>query len=263
MENNNRQGQNRNFEQEFMSKLNSSGMENALSSEKNNNIKPLWTILGIILAFVLVAIITTVSIVSLNNNPDEETSIEDEDSSDNDFFEAETSMIEILVAPSTAKVTIGGEQYASGTYELAPGFYDVLIEESGFESYTSTIVVSDKHKTFVTACLQPIQGNEGYYNNNPDQYSLCQASSEIADVSAWDQTALTDEIFNYTPFHDDEEGFYVDPYYNDNKKLIIELTFVDCPQDEAVLEEKAYNWMRGHELDPTKYTFEKTWDCEE
>lgn len=258
---NNKQEQNDNFEREFMSKLHSLNNDNIPSSGKDKGTKSLWVVLGIVLAFALVAMIITVSIISLNSGSEEAVTAEEE--GDADFFDAETSMMEVLVAPSTAKITIGGKQYVNGIYEIAPGNYDVLIEENGFEPYTSTIVISDEHKTYVTACLQPIQGNEGYYDNNPEQYTLCQTSNEIADVSAWDQNALTDELFNFTPFHNDEEGFYVDPYYNDNNELIVELTFVDCSQNETELEKKAYNWIREQGLDPTKYTFEKTWDCEE
>ena len=261
MENNDKQEQNGDFEREFMSKLHNLNNENIPSSGKNKGTKSLWVVLGIVLAFVLVAMITTISIISLNGGSEEVVTVEDE--GDDDFFDAETSMMEVLVAPSTAKITIGGKQYVNGIYEIAPGNYDVLIEENGFEPYTSTIVISDEHKTYVTVCLQPIQGNEGYYDNNPEQYTLCQTSNEIADVSAWDQNTLTDRIFDYTPFHDDEEGFYVDPYYDENDKLIVELTFKDCSQEEKTLEEKAYSWIKEQGLDPANYTFEKTWDCEE
>lgn len=262
MDNDKKKTQNENFEQEFMATVQKSTEKEVSLAKKKKDTKRLWSILGIIVAFILILAIVIASIVSIANQPSSDIIIEDEDSN-NDFFDAETSMVEILVAPNTAKVIIGEEQYTNGTYEVAPGEYKVSIEENGFEPYAGTIIVSDKHKTYLTTCLQPTQGNEEYYNNNPEQYLLCQTSEEIADAAAWDQNALTDKIFDYTPFHDDEEGFYVDPYYNDNNELIVEITLKDCSQAEATLEEKAYNWIREQGLDPTKYTFEKTWDCEE
>ncbi|MBR2855405.1 PEGA domain-containing protein, partial [Candidatus Saccharibacteria bacterium] len=59
-------------------------------------------------------------------------------------FDAETSMIGVLVAPSSAKIMIGGSQYKNGKYEISPGKYEVLIEKEGFVPYSGEITVEDK-----------------------------------------------------------------------------------------------------------------------
>jgi len=249
-----------NFEADFLSRV-KNPIDDVVVHQKKNS-KQLRIIVGVAIAVVLAVVLIIVGVVLLGGAFDRSTSVE-EDGADNNFFEANTSMIEVLVAPSSAKVMIDGKPYSNGEYELSVGEYDVVVEEEGFESYRATILVSDKHKTYVATCLQPMQGNEKYYDDNLEQYSTCQVANEIADVSAWDQTALMDEIFEYTPFHNDKEGFYVDPYYDDNDNLIVELSFKDCSQTEVILEERAYDWMRKQGLNPDDYTFERTWDCEE
>ena len=180
-----------------------------------------------------------------------------------DPFEAKTSMVEVMVAPTSAKVLIDGEQYTNGEYEMPPGEYKVTIEEDGFQPYNGVLRVADKHKLYIAVCLQPTEGNKSYYDDNIDDSYLCQSIGEFEDISTWDQSALVDDIFEYTPFHNDNDGYYIDPYFDDESKLIVELTFKDCSQTEAVLEKRADAWMQEQGLDPSNYTFEKTWDCED
>lgn len=263
MENNQnrRNEENDNYEQRFLSELKKAEGD-AVQKSKNDSAKRNRLVVWSIMVGVLFVIVVVLGIVLLNGVLSENTD-SDDDASNNDFFDADTSMIEVLVAPSTARIMIGGNQYTNGEYELTPGEYEVSIEEAGFEPYYATIIVSDKHKTYVTTCLHPVNGNENYYDDNPEQYVICQTSDEMVDVSAWDQNALTDQIFEYTPFHNDKGGFYVDPYYNNDNELVVEITFKDCSQEATVLEQRAYDWMREQSLNPEDYTIETAWDCEE
>ena len=228
------------------------------SNNKTQDSKRRKLYIGLTIGFVI-ALLVVIGVIVLVVSSEKNESFEDER---DDLFDAETSMVEVMVAPSSATILIGNEPYANGEYEFAPGEYDVLIEKEGFQPYNGKVIVADKHKTFVTACLQPTQGNEDYYDKNGDDLNICQAYEELVDVSAWDQNALDDKIFEYTPFHG-YDGFYVDPYYDDRNDLIVELTFKDCSQTQAVLESRAYTWMKEQGLDPNNYSFEKTWDCEE
>lgn len=249
----------KNFEQEFLTELKkSSDAPVEPASEKKTGRRIL--LIGAIVVIVLAVVAVVVGVVYTNSRI--EPSVSDEESED-DFFDADTSMMEVLVAPSSAKVTIDGMEYVNGEYEIAPGEYKVLVEKDGFEPYESIVIAADKHKSYVAVCLQPVQGNEDYYEVNIEDMQICQSADEIAASTAWDQNALFDNIFNFTPFHNDGDGFYVDPYFNDKDELVVELTFKDCLQTETVLRERAYAWMREQGLDPDNYTFEETWNCED
>ena len=248
------------YKQEFISELRKSSQDAKNAHEERRKKRIMIIVICAVLG-ALAVLLMIIGIVVLRHNRDGE--IVNDDDSSNEFFDAETSMVGILVSPSTAKIMINEEQYTNGEYEIEPGEYAVSITADGFETYDGVVIISDKHKTYVATCLRPLAGNEEYYNEHSDERQICRSADELTDVAAWDQNALTDEIFEYTPFHNDAEGFYVDPYYNDEGKLIVELTFKDCAQNESVLENKAYDWMREQKLEPSEYVFEKTWDCED
>lgn len=102
------------YEQEFMSELNKSSMDT-----KNKNIKRRKKRKIMIVIFatitVLMVLLTVLCIIVFGNRYREEVMLEDDVS--DEFFDAESSMVAILVAPSTAKITIDGQQYANGEFE--------------------------------------------------------------------------------------------------------------------------------------------------
>lgn len=246
------------YRQEFLTNLKTSNNE-AKSLNKKMLKRRLMIVTIAVAVMTIVAIILVVMLVSDSS----ETPAFDNEEDGGMIFDAETSMINVSVAPSTARVLIGGKEYTNGEYGLLPGKYDVLIEANGFESYTGAVTVADNHKSYVMACLRPIYGNESYYDNNVGDLRICQINDELIDASAWDQMILENDILNYTPFHNHRDGYYLDPYFDDDGNLIVELTFKDCTQSESVLQERAFEWMEERGFNPVDYTFEKTWDCED
>ena len=251
-----------NFEQEFISQVQNS--PNNLSpnppAEKPNK-KIFWIIL--IVVVVLITVGLAIGAVLMSSKKESTVISYEEEVVEDNFFKADSSKIEILVAPTSATITIDGKQYKNGEYELSPGQYEVSIEKNGFETYNSIIVVADQHKTYIATCLTPNQNNEDYYETHPEDSGICQSAEELASASAWDQNALLDNIFEFTPFHNDANGYYVDPYYNDEKKLIVKITFKNCTEKAETLRDRAYMWMREQNLNPDNYTFEESWNCED
>ena len=247
------------FEQEFIAQLKSPSTDATQSLDKKKN-RILMIVLAILIGVLLLISIVFGILLANSSGSGEEN---DDEALVGEYFEAETSILKILVAPSSARVVVGGEEYINGEYEVAPGEYDYSVKEDGFETFTGTVLVENNHKSLVLACLQPLAGNEYYYENNADERQICQSVGELRSAAVWDQNTLMDVIFKYTPYHNHEEGYYVDPYLDEDGNVIVELTFKDCSQTEAVLEERAYAWMREQGFNPVDYTFEKTWDCED
>ena len=249
-----------NYEQEFITQIKSYDNAPLTEPPKNKSTKRIFLIVFIVVIVLITVASVIVSLVLLNNKKDN--TIITDDIIDDNFFKAETSVVEILVAPSSATITIDEEKYTNGEYELAPGQYTVSVKKTGFKTYNSSIIIVDKHKTYFTICLNPDSGNTDYYEQHPEDLAICQSAEELADVSAWEQNALLDEIFEYTPLHNDANGYYVDPYYDDQNKLIIKISFKDCNEKEETLRNRVYTWMREQNLNPDNYTFEESWDCE-
>ena len=252
------------FQQEFRADVQQSlnaAEELAVNQKRTKN--KIIVIIAIAVTLIIVAVM--IGMIIVRRGRGESASVEQSQGEEEVAmaFDAETSMIGVLVAPSSAKIMIGGSQYKNGKYEISPGKYEVLIEKEGFEPYSGEITVEDKHISYVTACLQPVNEGDNYYNENEEDASICQSYEELVDTVAWDQLAMLDEIFDYAPIHNKKEGYYVDPYFNENGDLIVKLSFKDCAQTEAVLEKRAYDSMREEGLNPDNYVFEKVWDCEE
>ncbi|MBQ3432888.1 hypothetical protein IJG22_01155 [Candidatus Saccharibacteria bacterium] len=254
--------QQENFEQEFIASLKKQENDSVQPSKgtRNKHILIIVAVVGVVVA--LIGMIMLGVMLVNNDNDGGGDGIIEGDAEVNAAFSAETSILEVMVSPGSARVLIDEELYSNGKYEMQPGEYEFAVEADGFKPYTGTVIVADKHKSYVTACLQPIEGNENYYDNNDDDRWACQFIWELEPAAAGDQNTLVDGIFKYTPYHNDDDGYYVDPYFDEDGNVIVELTFKDCSQTEAVLEERAYAWMEEQGFDRFDYTFEKTWDCE-
>lgn len=77
--------------------------------------------------------------------------------------------VNILVTPSMATVQVGEEVYgAMGEHEVQPGEYVVKITAPGFEERTGRLTVGAGATVEVTAYLDPVAGNENWYDEHPE-----------------------------------------------------------------------------------------------
>ena len=77
-----------------------------------------------------------------------------------------TTKIEILVAPSSATITINGKVYQNGTFDLPVGDLNVHIEKPDFESQDFTFNSASSDKLY-TDLLQT-DGTYSWYDNHPE-----------------------------------------------------------------------------------------------
>lgn len=90
-----------------------------------------------------------------------------------------TASVDILVAPSFAKVEINGKKYKSKTTtRVKPGEATAVISADGFESQEINLTFEKDVETKVYVILNPTTGNADFYKNNPTEANLAQRISE-------------------------------------------------------------------------------------
>ena len=81
--------------------------------------------------------------------------------------------VSITVAPTTAKITLNGEEYHVGTHKIERGKYDVKVEADGFKSKEFSIDVKDgKTAAISTYLVHEIEGLKYYERSAAEMETL-------------------------------------------------------------------------------------------
>ncbi|MBQ3413373.1 hypothetical protein IJH33_00760 [Candidatus Saccharibacteria bacterium] len=76
--------------------------------------------------------------------------------------------VAVMVAPSVAKVKVGESEFsAMGEYAVVPGEYEVTVTAEGFLPKTGRLVVGEGATVSVSLYLEPVSGNESWYDEHP------------------------------------------------------------------------------------------------
>lgn len=86
----------------------------------------------------------------------------------------QSAQVEILVAPTSAKVVIDGKEYQNGTYNLFPGEYVAEIKADGFEGKERTITLEAGRKTRIYDFLTGKDSDFSYYETSAADMILLQ-----------------------------------------------------------------------------------------
>lgn len=84
------------------------------------------------------------------------------------YFTINSSTVDLLIAPSTAQITINGKKYKNGTYHLPPAEYQVEISMPGFESKTITFTSKQGETSYIYNYLEESEGTEWYSSHQED-----------------------------------------------------------------------------------------------
>lgn len=91
-----------------------------------------------------------------------------------------TAKIDILVAPSSAKIKIDNTKFkTSGTSKYYPGEYTVVISAQGFETTETTIKLEKDQTTNLYLYLQPDSENQDFYKEHPAEATLVQRINDL------------------------------------------------------------------------------------
>ena len=115
-----------------------------LGSLLSKHFRPIMITVGIIIAICLIILI----VVAIRN------------------FQPVKTFISVNIAPTTATVTINGQAYRNGTYELAPGQYEAQISAAGFTPKTLTIDVKQSETTPIATFLLNQKEGMAYFEKN-------------------------------------------------------------------------------------------------
>lgn len=172
--------------------------------------------------------------------------------------------LEILVSPSSTTILIDGKPYHNGQYKISTGTHEVSLQNDGFISSQETINIENDTPYSIRKCLTPNDTDNwwesNYYKNNENDYNLC---FEISQKNTLEKEAsLYDPIFAYTPYHSYEDGFYIDPIYDDNDRLFIQITLLSCKEStRESLKLSALNYLNSHNVNLSEYEIIYTNPC--
>ena len=134
---------------------------------------------------------------------------------------SKTAVLDVMLAPRTAKVMINGEEYMQGVYKMYPGTVQATIVADGFESKTIELNLTADEYTKVYDYLLPTADNATYYaKNEDDAKTLALIGGEEA------QEILNSiSILNVLPIIDFQYG----GLYGESKEIVIDRYF-DCDE---------------------------------
>jgi hypothetical protein len=165
-----------------------------------------------------------------------------------------SATLDLLVAPRSAAVTIGGRRFNNGTHRFEPGTYDVRITKNGFQSHESTITLEQGKTTSLHICLVPDATNADYYADHPEDDMICTAiGSHEADRLAEEALAKY-PILEHLPYS--TINYRIDLVFSDDPEQppAISIFLNTCSDYSAnIYREEALDWLKSRDIDPTDY----------
>lgn len=97
-----------------------------------------------------------------------------------------SATLDLLVAPSSATITIDGKTYKNGTYRFVPGEIKVIISKEGFKTEEKTVALEANVTTKLYTYIMPIDGSFEWYLQHEDEQLLLNTigDNEASEASA-------------------------------------------------------------------------------
>ena len=84
----------------------------------------------------------------------------------------QSAQLEVLVAPSSSKITVDGRKIENGTFGFLPGKHEIKIEKEGFESKTEIVELASGETVRFWTYLFEEDGGLEYYGTNADDMAI-------------------------------------------------------------------------------------------
>lgn len=88
------------------------------------------------------------------------------------------TIVDLNITPVAANITLNGQLYRNGTYEIEPGTYSLKIEADGFVAKEYDIEVKANQTTSVNDYLLNSENGLQYYMDNPSDMTTLYASND-------------------------------------------------------------------------------------
>ena len=93
------------------------------------------------------------------------------------------TILEISVAPTTARIEIGGKIYHNGTQVVEPGKYDVKVSQDGFGSKTVQVDAKAHQQTTLTTYLVHEKEGLAYYERSTADIEILRLNTNSEEVA--------------------------------------------------------------------------------
>ena len=172
-----------------------------------------------------------------------------------------TATIEVIVAPSDAKILIGEKRYKNGTHKIEPGDYSIAVTRDDFSPYASEFSIEEGETKKLLVCLNEIDGNT-WYDEHKEDDDICRKAAELASEE-YKKEKQTADIYSVTPYNSYDDGFNIVAYEDEEKGTIIKITLLSCKEARReALKPNALKWLKKHNVDPEQYTIEYANGCQ-
>lgn len=172
-----------------------------------------------------------------------------------------TATIEVIVAPSDAKILIGEKRYKNGTHKIEPGDYSIAVTRDDFSPYASEFSIKEGETKKLLVCLNEIDGNT-WYDEHKEDNDICRKAAELASEE-YKKEKQTADIYSVTPYNSYDDGFNIVAYEDEEKGTIVKITLLSCKEARReALKPNALEWLKKHNVDPEQYTIEYANGCQ-
>ena len=172
-----------------------------------------------------------------------------------------TATIEVIVAPSDAKILIGEKRYKNGTHKIEPGDYSIAVTRDNFSPYASEFSIEEGETKKLLVCLNEIDGNT-WYDEHKEDDDICRKAAELASEE-YKKEKQTADIYSVTPYNSYDDGFNIVAFEDEEKGTIIKITLLSCKEARReALKPNALEWLKKHNVDPEQYTIEYANGCQ-
>ena len=172
-----------------------------------------------------------------------------------------TATIEVIVAPSDAKILIGEKRYKNGTHKIEPGDYSIAVTRDNFSPYASEFSIEEGETKKLLVCLNEIDGNT-WYDEHKEDDDICRKAAELASEE-YKKEKQTADVYSVTPYNSYDDGFNIVAFEDEEKGTIIKITLLSCKEARReALKPNALDWLKRHNVDPEQYTIEYANGCQ-
>ena len=154
-----------------------------------------------------------------------------------------TATIEVIVAPSDAKILIGEKRYKNGTHKIEPGDYSIAVTRDDFSPYASEFSIEEGETKKLLVCLNEIDGNT-WYDEHKEDDDICRKAAELASEE-YKKEKQTADIYSVTPYNSYDDGVNIVAYEDEEKGTIVKITLLSCKEARReALKPNALEWLK-------------------
>lgn len=178
-------------------------MKNNRIDFENSDLRRRRLIIGGVVALFVVFAIVVIIIAIINSIP--------------------PTRIVLEYAPSSARVTVNGEEVHDKVLDLQPGTYKIEIEKFGFETYETTVSLESYRTENVFAVLEPSMSlTENWYYKNLDDSTI--ADGQMSHTYDDETKAMAEEypVVTKLPIKTSEFSIYYSDCGEGSCEIVIE-----------------------------------------